>query len=844
MSTAFNKAVTLLVVTILLVNGPNGAAGACVGDLSDTCISGFHGVPCDKRPADLCCIPCQQQTGVPVRAPVLQPVHPPTTLPVQEQCPTFTTIVASGAECLLRNIPVPYRSTLGSCQDLDSLLSDVDIAQRRPEDRTVAVPAWLTTAAFQVTCPDLLKHFALTHIEFKESRGCRGVYQLEMTYIFGQLEYAQVPVNCLRPANRPGTLEVTEVFNFQTRHPVISELEPSAILLANSDLQCLSDLPGTEPYWNKTLSVGSDCQGGAVSVTYHLRKEVTDLPVSSRNRNTGEQEPVCFDRKKVVRSWETRHPVTNAVCPDETLSHEFRVEDTQPPTFVETLNMIGVTSGESVYVLECYNDLATFHMEFVDNCDKTRRFAATTNVLITNITTTAGCENHARAEVVFIARDNCGNEIRRTVGFLILDTHPPVPLHSMLSRVYKTCRRHVPTALPLEAMDNCARNGTLPLLFPLMHQDYTFVSTPAEREQEAGDGPRQLQLLCENDMTITQTWQLTDGCSLPVNVTREIVIKDQEAPLWISSQLPPLNSHYQCRREVDRFNPESMVLVAKDECDQIEISVVGTEQHWGPAKDSMVGCTDNARITRTWEASDTCGNKRTHNHVIDVLDTTPPALVDKFAKRVSHFCLSHADNMQHNINFICFPDMKEKMAKFLLPDNCGEQVKLEFRSVESYSCSNPETLESCETRITATKGTLGAAAIYPHHYYAHNDTLCISKRASQLHYVTFRASDVCGNAVMVKIDIFAPKRTTDDQAYDPRYPTHPCDDRTIIALPTEFFKPADTFIGNIYMATRVDPGVKTPAPWAATSDAISTSPGLTLLYFTMGVAVGLWFLLL
>jgi hypothetical protein len=864
-----HRVTLLFTVAILLLLNAATSNAACLGEAADTCLAGLYEIPCGKLAAELCCFPCEQPTVTPVPAqavavPIEAPLPPPPppvvvadpaiVVVVDPRCPVFAIAAVTGNACLSRGVPIPYPPVLTTCPDLDSLLSDIEIAQRpKHEEHRESTPNWLTTGAFQNNCPDVLKHFALAHVEFKESRGCRGVYHLDVTYVFGELEYASVPANCYIPTDRPGTLELTESFSFPTRQPSTDELEAPAVLLADRNLQCLSDLPAVESHLNRTLFVGTDCMGGAVPVTYHLRKEVMNLPPSTRSiRNAvipGEQatgDAVCLDRKKIVRHWETRHPVTGEVCSDDTLKTEFRIEDTQPPTFIELQSMLGVTTGESLYVLECYGDLAKFKLEYTDNCDKTRRQAITTTAVVNNVTIAgakAQCENHARADVVFIARDSCDNEIRRTVGFLILDTHPPTPLQAITGTVHKTCRRHIPPAQPMEALDNCMVNQSMPLQFPLFHQDYTFTHVVEEEvanEVQEGDDP-QPRVLCENDMTITQTWQLSDGCSLPINITRKIVIKDVDAPLWISSYLPPEASQHQCRRDIAPFD-DNMVLLAKDDCDQIEIRVVGVEEDWGPEDDSTPECKDNTRLVRTWEASDTCKNKRTHTHVIDILDTTPPALVDKFEERVSHFCLSHADQIQHN--FICFPNMKEKMIQFVLPDNCGEDIYMDFDGIESYSCSNDESIESCETPLEFVKGTISSEAIYRNHYYAHNDTLCISKRASQLHFITFTASDVCGNEVDVTIDIFAPKRTTDDQAYNPRYPTHPCDDRTIIQLPTQFFEPTETFIGDIYMANKIDPrAVPRTVPSGARSKYGGSLSGEEVVYFTMAIVIGVWLLL-
>jgi hypothetical protein len=67
-------------------------------------------------------------------------------------------------------------------------------------------------------------------------------------------------------------------------------------------------------------------------------------------------------------------------------------------------------------------------------------------------------------------------------------------------------------------------------------------------------------------------------------------------------------------------------------------------------------------------------------------------------------------------------------------------------------------------------------------------------------------TDASGNVVEVKIDLFNPRRTTDDQYYDPKFPHHPCDGRKVFPKLTTPYKREQTSFGggDIYLSNKAN----------------------------------------
>jgi len=120
---------------------------------------------------------------------------------------------------------------------------------------------------------------------------------------------------------------------------------------------------------------------------------------------------------------------------------------------------------------------------------------------------------------------------------------------------------------------------------------------------------------------ITRTWTATSDCEAPVSCNQLIYIMDNTAP----SIEPPADVTMECDENPDpMINPALGVATASDNCaSDDDISIVFMD-----VTDQMFNGCDafNFTITRTWVATDACGNSTTAVQMITVEDTTPPVI--------------------------------------------------------------------------------------------------------------------------------------------------------------------------------------------------------------------------
>ena len=190
----------------------------------------------------------------------------------------------------------------------------------------------------------------------------------------------------------------------------------------------------------------------------------------------------------------------------------------------------------------------------------------------------------------YVISDECGNSITCTQKFLIHDMTPPsltCPDDMMVD-----CMEDVPepnTEL-LEAADNC--EGDLFLNFE-------------------GDEVRDEE--CANRKTIVRTYSVMDLCENVTYCTQYIYVDDQIAP----SITCPEDLEIECS---DPFpEPNVQLVLAWDNCE------AGYVVTW--VGDESDGLTCPETITRTYRATDACGNSASCTQKIIIDDTQDPYLV-------------------------------------------------------------------------------------------------------------------------------------------------------------------------------------------------------------------------
>ena len=160
-----------------------------------------------------------------------------------------------------------------------------------------------------------------------------------------------------------------------------------------------------------------------------------------------------------------------------------------------------------------------------------------------------------------------------------------------------------------------------------------------------------------------RVWTATDACGNETKATQRITITDTKAPEFVN---PPSDVNVQCG-EV----PEAVTLEAIDNCAQ-NINVRFSEV-------TRPGvCLDSYTVTRTWTATDNCGNSTEVKQVITVQDDTAPVLVGV------------PENVTADCNEV--PEIPVP-GTVTASDNCDVNVTIEFNErQEEGTCPNSYTI--------------------------------------------------------------------------------------------------------------------------------------------------------
>jgi hypothetical protein len=120
-------------------------------------------------------------------------------------------------------------------------------------------------------------------------------------------------------------------------------------------------------------------------------------------------------------------------------------------------------------------------------------------------------------------------------------------------------------------------------------------------------------LNCENDYTLLRTYRATDDCGNTNECTQLIIVLDSIPPVITC----PLFVTVAC---ADQVSPEDITQVAiSDNCSIFEVTIL----------DEVISnqtCENGFTLTRTYQATDDCGNTATCRQIITVLDTIPPVI--------------------------------------------------------------------------------------------------------------------------------------------------------------------------------------------------------------------------
>jgi len=378
---------------------------------------------------------------------------------------------------------------------------------------------------------------------------------------------------------------------------------------ANVTVQCNSVPPPGTP-------VATDNCAGQVTITYN-----------GQNKTNG----ACVDSYVLVRQW----TATDACGNTRTATQRINVIDTQKPAFLNPPANVTV---------QCTNIPAVTNPVATDNCDQ--------DVAITYVgqtKTNGSCPNAYTLTRRWVASDNCNNTVSISQRITVVDNIKPV-FTSVPGNVTLNCTQAIPPVGTATASDACGGNVTVTYL-----------------------GAWNMNASCPGNYQIMRQWKATDVCGNVTTAAQIISIEDKTAPTFTNF---PNNVTIQCSQAPPAVtNP-----VAADGCGgYVNITYLGQIRTNG-------NCANNYTLTRTWRATDQCGNSTIRAQVITVQDTQAPTFVGSIPASTTVICAPK-----------CIPDPPAMTAT----DNCGSATVTMQEAQSPGDCSTGYTVTRTWTATDA-----------------------------------------------------------------------------------------------------------------------------------------------
>ncbi|MFK7773361.1 MAG: hypothetical protein AB8F94_14530, partial [Saprospiraceae bacterium] len=279
------------------------------------------------------------------------------------------------------------------------------------------------------------------------------------------------------------------------------------------------------------------------------------------------QAGLCDDNTTLVRTWTATDDCGNARTATQLVT---RIDTTNPVLQAAPANMAA----------ECDEVPAPANLTATDNCDN--------NVLVTfNENRINGtCDDNYTLERIWIATDNCGNTVQETQTINVADQTPPV--FANLPDVTLECSDNLTPPNPVVS-DNCDIDVTV-----ILNDEF------------------RTNLSCTDNYTLTRVWTATDNCGNQSTYTQVATIEDTTNP----SISAPADDTVLCDDV-----PAPATVGANDNCDN-DVTVTFAEVR------TDGNCPNNYILTRTWTATDNCGNTSSDSQVLTVIDATGPEILD------------------------------------------------------------------------------------------------------------------------------------------------------------------------------------------------------------------------
>ncbi len=380
------------------------------------------------------------------------------------------------------------------------------------------------------------------------------------------------------------------------------------------------------------LGVTDNC-AGAIGISRTLLSETTS-------------NQTCVNRFTITRTFRGGDACANTATCTQTIT----VNDQTKPTLSCPANV----------TVSCANNVPAASIASVtgvsDNCGGSVTVTNSPADVISNQT----CANRFTLTRSYTATDACGNSSGCVQTITVNDQTPPTL--TCPANLTVSCAEQVPASNPASVTglsDNCGGTAT-----PSFFSDAVSNQT------------------CANRFTLTRQYRATDACGNTASCTQVITVNDQTAPTFTSV---PANVTVDCY-----LVPGVGMATASDNC-----TSGATVTFLGEVKTQGI-CPVFYILTRTWRATDVCGNSATASQVVTVTDYNAPqfivppqnaivecgpdnaaefqAFLDNFGGAVVQDCAqityTHEDSPVQNNSYNCGNTFRKNI-RFIATDECG-----------------------------------------------------------------------------------------------------------------------------------------------------------------------------
>ena len=398
-----------------------------------------------------------------------------------------------------------------------------------PADVTLECPGDTTTGNTGVaTGSDDCGSVTITYSDSETPGACPGAYTVSRTWTATD--------ECGNVATCVQTITVEDM------------TPPTITCPADVTLEC----PGDTTTGNTGVATGSD-DCGSVTITY----------------SDSETPGACPGAYTVSRTWTAMDECGNVATCVQTIT----VEDMTPPT---------ITCPADV-TLECPGDTTTGNTGVATGSDD----CGSVTITYSDSETPGACPGAFTVSRTWTATDECGNVATCVQTITVEDMTPPTitcPADVTLECPGDTTTGNTGVAT---GSDDC---GSVTIT-------YSDSETPGA---------------CPGAYTVSRTWTATDECGNVATCVQTITVEDMTPPTITC----PADVTLECPGDTTTGN--TGVATGSDDCGSVTITYSDSE--------TPGACPGAYTVSRTWTATDECGNVATCVQTITVEDMTPPTI--------------------------------------------------------------------------------------------------------------------------------------------------------------------------------------------------------------------------